>query len=93
MSGVVCRSTAKAKAECRLLFPAGSYKIQGKAAQASYRLTRGGRRYLSGRLRVQRGDPIRLGLPVRGLRSGSYTLTITIGHSRRTLLRMAVRIS
>jgi hypothetical protein len=91
----VCRNTTVAKTTCQLLFPAGSYTIQGTATTATYRLTGRGRLYASGRVRVRRGQPIRVRLHTRRLPSGSYTLTMRVGQGRhtRTLPTSTVRIS
>jgi Glycine rich protein len=92
---IVCRDTAFAKATCQLLFPAGSYTIQGNATTASYSLTRKGRRYASGRVSVHRGQPIRVRLQTGHMPYGRYTLTITIsqGHRTQTLLKRTVLIA
>jgi hypothetical protein len=91
---IVCRNTTAAKTICQLLFPAGSYTIQGMATTASYRLTRHSRQYASGHIRVHRGQPIRVRLHIGRLPHGRYTLTITIskGHHTQTVLKSTVSI-
>lgn len=88
---VICNNSGAAQLLCSIIFPPGTWSTAHPARLASYDISRHGRTFESGTIRVGHGQ---VTLRSRPLPAGRYALTVTIGtgHHRVTLLHRPVII-